>query len=70
MNTYTPAFMLCATGNQPLYQEIQPRYEDDLLTDGLPSHPLDAPAFAPAGGAFKYDDNPMHGIVLYAGRMG
>lgn len=69
MNTNTPAFMLCVTGNRPLHQEIQPRYENELLADGLPSHPLDAPAFAPAGGNHKYEDKPLHGIVILDGRL-
>lgn len=69
MNTYTTAFMLCVTGNRPLHQEIQPRYENELLTDGLPSHPLDAPAFAPSGGAYKHGGKPLHGIVILDGRF-
>jgi hypothetical protein len=66
----TPTCMLCTTGNRPPYFIVQPCLEHELLTDGLPSHPLDAPIFGPTGECYSYDDNPMHGIVLYAGRVG
>jgi len=70
INTNTPADMLCATGNRPLYFEVQPWLEHETVADGLPSHPLDAPAFAHAGAACKYDDGtPMPRIVILDGRM-
>ena len=70
INTSTPAFMLCTTGNRPLYFVVQPCFEYELLVDGLPSHPLDAPTFGPTGGCYRYNDKALHGITLYTGRVG
>lgn len=66
---HTPAFMLCTTGNRPTYFEVLPCLKRELLIDGLPSHGLDAPAFAPSGGCYKRNGTPLHGVALYAGRV-
>lgn len=61
---------LCRTGAQaPMGKDTRPEYYDMLPGEGWADGPLDAPAFAPAGGCMWWADGPLFNIVCLDGRI-